>query len=199
MRVLIVSHYFYPENLPINYVAKILNKNGFEVEVLTGKPNYPNGRYFQGYGLLSGIKERIDNIEIHRLPVLPRGVRFRFFGLILNYLSFLLSASLIGPIILRNKKYDFIFIYGTSPLTNALPALLLGRIKTIPVLLWVQDLWPESIRAQGFKLHSSLTFILKKIMGFIYKRSDLVFCQSNSFVRRISSQFSIDSNKLIFL
>ena len=61
-------------------------------------------------------------------------------------------TSIIAPFILRKEKYDVIFVYANSPITKTIPAITLGKIKKIPVVLWVQDLWPQSLEASGFKL-----------------------------------------------
>ena len=69
-------------------------------------------------------------------------------ALSLNYLSFALSASLLGPLLCRGR-YDLIFVYEPSPVTVGLPAIVLKRLKRLPVMFWVQDLWPESLPGDG--------------------------------------------------
>ena len=49
MRILVISQYFYPENFRINDLVFSLKKRGHCIEVVTGKPNYPTGEYFEGY------------------------------------------------------------------------------------------------------------------------------------------------------
>ena len=67
--------------MAVNYIADLLSENEIQVDVLTGKPNYPKGKFFKGYGLFSKIKDTKKNIAIYRLPVIPRGIRFRALGL----------------------------------------------------------------------------------------------------------------------
>ena len=164
MNILIVSQYFSPENLPINFVAKLLSKEGYNIEILTGKPNYPHGEFFDGFGIFSRIKNTENGITIYRLPIIPRGKRFRALGLSLNYLSFVIVGCLLGPFLLKGKKFDAIFVYANSPITKTIPAILIGKIKKIPVILWVQDLWPESFIASGFRLPSILIRIIRKMV-----------------------------------
>ena len=152
MKILIVSQYFHPENLPINFIAKLLKEHGQEINVLTGKPNYPKGKYFAGHSFFSKILGEEFSIKVFRIPITPRGSRFRTFGLAFNYLSFAFIASIIAPFILKKEKYDVIFVYANSPITKTIPAITLGKIKKIPVVLWVQDLWPQSLEASGFRL-----------------------------------------------
>lgn len=185
--------------MAINYIAKLLSENNMEVDVLTGKPNYPEGKLIKGYGFFSKIKDTRGLVNIYRVPIIPRGTRFRTSGLIINYLSAVISFSLLAPFILRGKRYDLIFVYGNSPLTTAIPALLLGKIKNVPVILWVQDLWPQSIKTAGYNLFPFLLNLMKSIINFIYQNVDLILCQSKSFIKEIKINYKIDEKKIKLL
>ncbi len=199
LKILIVTHYYRPENLPINYVADLLVEDGHHVEILTGKPNYPEGKFYKGYGFFSPLVEFIKDIRVIRLPIIPRGKKFRYLGLIMNYLSFVLSATLFSLIRYKKENYDVIFIYGTSPVTNAIPAIFLSKLIKAPVMFWVQDLWPESITSQGFSMPKIFLNFIRVIVNTIYKNSDLVVCQSKSFVETIQKQHSLKDIKLRYL
>ena len=114
MNILIVSQYYWPESFRINDVAKTLYEKGQLVEVLTGKPNYPRGIIYDGYKSMGCVTETHDDIPIHRIPMFPRG--HGGLGLVLNYLSFVISGVLFSPRMLRGKKFDVIFVYGISPI-----------------------------------------------------------------------------------
>ena len=114
MNILIVSQYFYPEAFRINDIASGLLERGHSVTVLTGIPNYPQGKFFNGYGIFGPYKEEKDGIKIVRVPLISRGSK-RGFKLVLNYFSFMLFASFLGPLLCRGK-YDQIFVYQPSPL-----------------------------------------------------------------------------------
>src|SRR5258705_7034344 len=96
MKVLIVSQYFWPENFRINDLAQVLAERGHEITVLTGKPNYPGGTFFAGYGAFGRTEENYNGIRVLRVPLVPRGTGSGL-RLALNYLSFALSASLVAP------------------------------------------------------------------------------------------------------
>lgn len=185
MRILIVSQYFWPESFRINDLVKSLAERGYFVEVLTGKPNYPEGKFFAGYSIWGVGKELWNNISVHRIPVLPRGSKSGL-KLILNYLSFVLSGLLIAPWLLRNKKYDVIFVYAPSPIFQAIPASFLGWLKGVPVVLWVQDLWPQSAEATGYVKSSWVLKILEKLVRFTYSHTDLLLVQSEAFIQPVS-------------
>lgn len=184
MRVLILSQYFWPESFRITEVARILRDAGCEVIVLTGQPNYPDGITFKGYSAWAVNSEIHDGIKVLRVPLAPRG-RGSAFRLIINYLSFVFSASFFGPWVLRKNQIDIILVYAPSPILQAIPALLLGRFKKAKVVVWVQDLWPESLRATGFIKSPLLLGGVEKVVSWIYRRSDLLLAQSQAFIAPI--------------
>lgn len=186
MNVLIVSQYFWPENFPINDIARLLAQKGLNIDVLTGKPNYPEGIYFTGYKGGGCQKESWGDINIYRVPLMARGRRGAF-RLVLNYLSFIVSGCLLAPWLLRGRKYDAIFVYAPSPLLQAIPALFLGFLKRSKVTVWVQDLWPESLQATGYVKNKFLLRCVAKVVGFIYRHTDLLLVQSKAFQQNIDT------------
>lgn len=186
MNILIVSQYFWPEEFRINEVAKSLVEKGIQVDVLTGKPNYPNGHIFEGYQITGLSVENYCGANISRVPLIPRGKNSRI-GLILNYLSFIVSALIFGSWLKRGKKYDVIFVYGLSPLLLALPALFLGWLKKVPVVIWVQDLWPQSLSATGYVSNKFILRSVEYVVRFIYSRADLLLVQSNAFIKPVGA------------
>jgi len=185
LRVLVVSQYFWPENFRINEIADAMVALGHEVEVLTGKPNYPGGEIFSGYRAWDIKREFWEKIFIYRLPLVARGGKSAV-RLALNYLSYVLSALLFSPLILRKKKYDLIFVYGVSPIFQVIPASFLGWLKGVPVVLWVQDLWPQSAEATGYIKSGWLLKILEKFVRFSYSHTDLILVQSQAFIDPVS-------------
>lgn len=185
MNILIVSQYFWPEEFAVNTLAQSLHKKGHIVEVLTGNPNYPEGRVYSGRKAWFCGQERWQDIMIHRVPLIPRGMQSGL-RLGLNYLSFVLFGVVLAPWLLRGRKYDVILVYAVSPLLMSLPASFIGWIKRCPVALWVQDLWPESLRATGY-VHSGFALsLMKRVVRFIYQRTDLILIQSKGFLKSVA-------------
>lgn len=180
MRLLIVTQYFWPEAFRINDLALELRRQGVEVEVLTGKPNYPEGQLYPGYRAAGMQREDFHGIPVFRVPILARGQRSGV-RLALNYLSFVVSGSLLGTWLLRGRRYDAIFVFAPSPILKTLPALLLGSIKAAPVALWVQDLWPESLSATGYVRNARVLRAVESVVRFIYRKVDLLLVQSRAF------------------
>lgn len=185
MNILIFSQYFWPESFRINALACALKAQGHQVSVLTGKPNYPEGKFFSGYKGLGAQKEAWQGIPIYRIPMLARGkesaVRLAF-----NYLSFVLSGLLFAPFVLRKQKIDVIFVYAPSPIFQVIPASFLGWLKRVPVVLWVQDLWPQSAQATGYVRSLLLLRLIEKLVQFAYAHTDLLLVQSQAFVAPVA-------------
>lgn len=177
MKILIVSQYFWPENFKINDLAVGFKKKGNNVEVLTGKPNYPSGKFFKGYSFFGKSNEFYNDILINRVPVIPRR-NGNNFNLTLNYLSFIFFSFFY--ILFKRNKYDIIFFYSTSPMTSAFPALLAKYIYNSKLYIWVQDLWPESAYVNDRIKNKFLKYILNKVITIIYKKSNKIFIQAES-------------------
>lgn len=196
MRVLIVSQYFWPEPFRINDVAHGLRERGHEVTVLTGLPNYPHGRFFEGYSFRGPFKENYEGIPVVRAPLIPRGEGGGA-RLALNYLSFAAFASIVGPIRLR-ESYDLILVYEPSPITVGIPAIVLKRLKGMPIMFWVQDLWPESLAAAGAVRSKRVLSWAGRVVRYIYRRSDLVLVQSEGFIPRVEAMGARPNDVLYF-
>ena len=195
MRILIVSQYFWPEEFRVNEIAEELVQRGFEVDVLTGKPNYPQGKIFAGYGIFSRNKEKHHGASIYRVPLIPRGSGGGL-RLAINYLSFVFFACLLGPMLCR-KRYDLIFVVQLSPVTVAVPAILLKKIMKVPMVLWVLDLWPESIRAAEGPQSNLLIYLVGSLVRWIYGHSDQLLISSKGFRNSLRS-FNVPDSKIAY-
>lgn len=195
MKILVVTQYFWPENFRINDLVVGLVEKGHKVTVLTGIPNYPGGSFFPEYGMLKNVRQEYRGAKIIRVPLIPRGNGGKS-RLLLNYLSFVFFASIFGPFVAKGK-FDLVFVYEPSPITVGLPAILLKKIKSAPLFLWVQDLWPESLSATGGVTSSLLLMFIRKLVHFIYHKCDLILVQSNAFIPSILS-FGIDKDRIVY-
>jgi glycosyltransferase involved in cell wall biosynthesis len=196
MRLLVWTQYFWPENFRINELTIGLSRAGINVVVLTGKPNYPAGKVFPGYKVIGVQREFYSGIEIVRVPVLPRG-KANAIRLFLNYFSFILSGYLFAPLALKGKDIDAIFVYAPSPLLQAIPAVFLSWFKRAPLIVWVQDLWPESLQATGFLKNRLSLKLVEFAVKYIYRFSDLILIQSEGF-RDPVGRLVKDVEKIVF-
>jgi len=180
VKILVVSQYFWPEQFRINDLAAELKARGHEVSILTGMPNYPRGKLFDGYSWWKKRYDDMDGVPVYRTPMFLRR-QGRGWQLALNYFSFVLFGCLLAPWYFRKHDFDVIFVYEPSPFTVGIPAILMRRLKKAPMLFWVQDLWPESLAAAG-AVHSPA--VLKTVgcmVRWIYRHCDRVLVQSEAF------------------
>ena len=196
MRILIVSQYFWPENFRVNDLAAEMVRRGHEVTVLTGLPNYPDGAIFPDYA--ANPKGFIDykGAQIIRVPLLPRGKGGM--RLMLNYLSYAVTASILGPWRLRGRQYDATFVFQGSPVTVGLPAIVLKWLKKTPIALWVLDLWPQSLEAVGAVKSPLILGLVDRMVTFIYRNCDRVLGQSRAFLPELQRHVK-DPTKINYL
>ena len=193
MKILIVTQYFWPESFVINEVALSLHKLGHDVHVLTGQPNYPGGFVFEGYSATSFGTKVNNSLIIHRVPLAPRG-HGSVLRLFLNYLSFVITASVFGPWLLRGSRFEVILVFGLSPILQAIPAIWFAWIKSARLVTWVQDLWPESLTATGFLHDKKILGAVAAVVRWIYRKNDLLLVPSHAFVepvKRMSGRTSV--------
>lgn len=181
-RILYLSQWFWPEPGARGLkVAHDLKARGYEVEVLTGFPNYPSGKLAKGYRLSPYMRETLEELTVHRVFLYPSHDRSSL-GRALNYLSFFVSAFLFC--LLRSGRFDLIYVYH-PPITTGLAAALAGLVWRKPFILEVQDLWPDSVAASGMSATGTLARILDPICRFVYKRAALVLGQSEGMAARL--------------
>lgn len=196
MRLLVVSQYFWPENFRINDLVAELVLRGHQVTVLTGFPNYPDGKVFQDFRDAPARYSHYEGAEVVRVPLMPRGQGG--LRLMLNYLTFAANASVLGLWKLRGCQFDAIFAYEPSPITVGLPAAVMRAVKRAPMAFWVLDLWPETLKAVGIVRSRALLYFVGKLVAFIYKRCDLILAQSKSFIPQIRKYVGDGTRVLYF-
>ncbi|PHS25229.1 MAG: glycosyltransferase WbuB [Methylophaga sp.] len=185
MKVLIVTQYFWPEFFIINDLVETLVSQGHTIKVLTGKPNYPDGQLFDGYSQ-HGTKQELfaKKASVFRAPLCPRRTGDAK-DLLLNYGSFIWNGFRFFPPAVKNEHYDAILVFSPSPITAAIPAIYLRwKLKT-HLVIWVQDLWPESLSATGFIKNKIALKLISYLVKGIYACSDTLLVQSQAFIKPI--------------
>lgn len=193
--ILVISQYFYPEQFRINDMACEWVKRGYKVTVLTGYPNYPQGKYYDGYGWFKQTRQRWKGVDIIRIPLTARGQGS--VKLALNYFSFVVSGFLWA--LTTNIKADYVFTFEVSPMTQALIGTWYSKRRKIPNYLYVQDLWPENVEIVT-GIHSPLVIKpIEAMVEHIYKHCDVIFATSPSFVKEIQKRVKKDKSKVKYL
>ena len=179
MRVLIVTHYFYPERSRINDLAVGLSERGHEVTVYSPIPSYPEGRFYPGYGFFQGRRGKFHGMRVLRFPVIPRGSGSRV-RLFIEYASAALMSSLLAPAYCRDT-YDVTFVFEASPVSVGLPAVVLKRLRSIPIVFWILDLWPDTLEAVGGIRSPFILRPVERFVRFLYDHCDRILISSNGF------------------
>ncbi len=192
--ILVVTQYFYPEPFRINDMCLEWIKRGYKVTVVTGLPNYPEGKIYKGYRWGKRRRETWCGINIIRIPLLARGKGS--IRLALNYLSFVISGFFWK--MFTRVRADVVFSFEVSPMTQVLVGCWYAKRRKIPHYLYVQDLWPENVQiVTGIKSKAILNPI-SKMVNKIYKNCNLIFATSESFVEEIQKRVFDDKSKVKF-
>lgn len=191
--ILVISQYFYPESFRINDMCIEWVKRGYKVTVLTGIPNYPQGRFYEGYGYTKRRKESWNGMEILRIPLIPRGNSS--FGMVCNYLSFVVSGFFWK--VFTRVKADYVFMFEVSPMTQALVGVWYAKKHKIPCYLYVQDLWPDSVEVVTGIRSKLVLGPIGRMVDYIYKCCDKIFTASQSLAEEIVKR-NVSDHKVEF-
>lgn len=191
MHILVVSQHFYPEQFRINDLCTSLVKRGHQVTVLTGLPNYPQGKIYSGYQNKKLWDEWVNGVHIIRCHLIGRGKTAVQFGL--NYLWFVFSAKhkvkqLIGD-------FDLVFSYQTSPVSMAIPAITAKQKFHIPLLLYCLDQWPISVTAGPISKNSLFYRYLYRLSVNTYQQADRILITSKSFADYFENELHLSKEQ----
>ena len=191
-RILIYTNHYYPEQFKINDLVNWISKDDFEVRVITGLPNYPEGKIYKGYGPLSNFLSRSKNkkLKVNRLLLIPR-MNGTYALLILNYISFFISCFIFTIYLaIFKKKYDIIFVHHTSPFLISFHPIIYGLFHKTKKIIWELDLWPDTLKGMGLIKSDTLFKLIEKIIMITYSFYDLIMVGSKSFEKIIRKRFN---------
>lgn len=183
MKILFVCQYFYPEVFRGNDIAFHWAEQGHVVQVVSGIPNYPDGKFHEGYGLFKNRHETVNGVKVTRLPIFPRGNNKIM--LMLNYFSYLVVAWVWMLFHAMFHKYDRVFVQQLSPVMMSSPGVLYKKLRGVPLYTWVLDLWPESLTAAGGINNKYVLGFFKHFVKSEYKHSDKILISSRSFEKSV--------------
>ena len=191
LKILVVCQHFYPENFRINDICYELVKRGNSVTVLTGLPNYPKGKVFKEYKFHKNRKQNINGVNIIRCSLIGRGSST--LKMMFNYMWFAFFGCLKA--IFMKKDFDIVYVYQLSPITMAWPAIVVKKMKKIPLIIHVLDQWPVSITTGGISKKSFIYKILTRWSVKTYNKADVITCSSKSFKNYFTKELGLDRNK----
>ena len=191
-RILLLTQWFDPEPTFKGLVfARELVRQGFEVEVLTGFPNYPGGKVYPGYRIKWLQREVIDGVQVTRVPLYPNHDQSAL-KRVLNYASFAASSLFYGLFMAR--RADVIYAYH-PPLTVGITASLLRLLRRIPVVYDIQDMWPDTLRATGMLSNPRALDIVASVCQWVYRSVDQIVVLSPGF-KRLLLERGVPEHKL---
>lgn len=196
-RLLIVGQHYWPETFRISDIAEGLIQRGYDVDVMCGTPNYPAGKFFHGYSLFGPRKEVHNGVKIFRIPEIPRGNNSNF-RIFINYISFPFFASFAIPFFLF-RRYDRILAYQLSPVFMSLPAIIIAKLKRIPLFFYVCDFWPHSLFSMLDVRNSVVRKLITSVSYWHYRRSDGIIAVFKGMQRRFIEDVKIPENKTIYI
>ncbi len=188
-KILIVTECFYPEEFKINDVALSWKNKGYDVDVLTLVPTYPLGRVFPGYKNSFFRKDKYQGINIFRLRAVT-GYRDSAIKKILKYINFMVFGSIAAIFI--GRRYDYIFGFNLGSLTDMLPAVVIRKLYKRPTMFWVQDVWPDSVYAYGFKKTRLLSALLDAFVKFMHHNITAIAISSKGFESKLEPYIKKD-------
>lgn len=200
--ILLISQYFYPETFRVNDLAVEWVKRGYKVTVLTGIPNYPMGKFFEGYDKKHRTRETWNGVNIIRIPLVARGNSsnklLNAIGMTRNYFSFVRSGKRwVKSDEAANLHADLVFTFEVSPMTQAKIGVWYGKKYNVPTFLYVTDLWPENVETVT-GIHNRLIIgPIDRMVDKIYRDTGTLFASSQSFVEAIVNRKNpVDRSKV---
>lgn len=174
-----------------------LTRLGYDVTVLTAIPDYPGGKFFDGYGFFRKRKETVRGVKVIRAFIIPRG-QGGTIRLLLNYLSYFLSSLMVSIRLGLFGKFDRVLIHETSPVMIGVPAVIVKKLQKIPLCFWVLDLWPESLQAAGGVNNPWVLGMFRRMTTWIYRHSDKILMSSKGFESSILEKGDFASKLVYF-
>lgn len=196
MKLCIFTNHFYPEDFKVNDIAFELTQRGTDVTVITAIPDYPKGKFFEGYSLFKRRCEIVNGVKVIRLPIIPRG-KGGAIRLVLNYVSYFICASIFTFFHAFKNKYDAVFVHLTSPFFIGIPAVHLKKRQNIPLYFWTLDLWPESLVSAAGISHPFIIKPQNKMVAKVYKNCDKILIGSKGFEKSICEKGDF-KDKLVY-
>ncbi len=196
-KILVVCQHYWPETFRVTDICEGLVENGYEVDVLCGIPNYPKGKFFDGYGYTKNRKQIKNGVNIRRAFEIPRGDNSNF-RIFVNFLSFPFAEFMHLPRLLR-KKYDRIMVYQLSPIMMATMPIWLAKMKKTKLYMYICDFWPHSLFSI---LNFKNKWLRKRITNFSYwhyKKADGVMGVFPGIAERLHTLVGIPEEKIRYI
>jgi glycosyltransferase involved in cell wall biosynthesis len=191
-RILFLTQWFDPEPGFKGLVfARELVRRGFDVEVLTGFPNYPGGRLYPGYKIKRLQREELEGVKVTRVPLYPSHDQSAL-RRVANYFSFAAAALWYGVFLARRPHVIYAY---HPPLTVGIVAIIIKALRRAPLIYDVQDMWPDTLRATGMITRPRVLAAIGRVCRLVYRRADCLVVLSPGF-KRLLIQRGVPERKI---
>lgn len=176
MKLLFLSMHYAPEpcDSRTSHLARLMAERGHRAQALTSFPNYPYGQIYDGYRQRLCSRQMVEGVEVVRVPMFPdhsMSIKRRT----LSYFSFGASSAFLGTFF--TQRPDLIWIHH-PPLTTAFAGYVIARVKRVPYVLEIHDLWPETLVSTGMIKEGRLTRSIRKVCDFLHRRAAAIVVTS---------------------
>lgn len=200
-KILVICQYYKPEPFRISDICEEMVRRGHEVQVVTGYPNYPEGKIYDGYGKGKHIDEIINGVKVHRCFEIPRGTGS--VKRMLNYYSYAVTSTAYALSskcrTSDGKPFDVVFCNQLSPVMMAHVAIGYKKRYKVPAIMYCLDLWPESLIAGGITRESLIYKYYHHVSKRIYRQVDKILITSRMFSDYFKSEFGIRKDRIEYL
>lgn len=195
MKILVICQYYHPEPFRITDICEELVRQGHEVLVVTGTPNYPMGEIYPGYENGQKVDEILNGVQIHRCITVPR--KTGTLNRLKNYFSYpIVSKKYIKKL---DNSFDVVFVNQLSPVMMAEAGIWYKRKHKKKLVLYCLDLWPESLCVGGIKRGSAIYKVFKVASKRVYRVADEVLITSRMFRDYLKDMFDLEDGKISYL
>jgi glycosyltransferase involved in cell wall biosynthesis len=145
--------------------------NGHDVTVLTTTPDYPDGKIYDGYGNAWLQREEHDGVDVVTAKSIPASPSDHLLRRAAKYLWFTVFAMAVGVVWLDRR--DIVLATAPQPFAGV-AGIAIARIRGVPFVFEIRDLWPESLVAMGEVDNQIVVEVLDKMTDFLYAHADRV-------------------------
>jgi glycosyltransferase involved in cell wall biosynthesis len=202
MRILLIHQAYLEKNdgggSRWNEMTKMWGEMGNNITVLAGMSHYNTGKKNSKYKgkYIFDDKNFEPGVRVIRSHV-SEAYNVNFLGRLWGYFSFVFSSTVAG-LFKAKEKYDVIVVT-SPPLFVGITAYILSKIKGVPFVFEIRDLWPESAIDTGVVTNKFIIKMAYRFENFIYKKAKLINVLTPAFKQTLITKKGVPAEKIIFI